>query len=74
VRAVDLERKGSEGGAPRGKSAASAARETARSGGGAVTSADKRPRGRGGVVVVRFNGRTDEGKETWHDGVGRCPF
>jgi hypothetical protein len=39
-----------------------AAREAVGSGGGTATGADKRPRGRGGVLVVCFEGRTEEGK------------
>jgi hypothetical protein len=45
----------------RGKSAATVAQKVARSGGGTGTSADQRPRWRG-VLVVCFEGRTEEEK------------
>jgi hypothetical protein len=49
------------------------AREAARSGGGAATGADERQRGRGGVLVVCFEGRMEEEK-TGRCGVGLRPF
>jgi hypothetical protein len=50
-----------------------AAQKMARSSKGAVTGVDQRPIGRG-VIVVHFEGRTEEGKEMGHDIIGRRPF